>query len=64
MAGARADRALAAGLVVVDPEVALVAARSQNEQAQKQLSDLQRLGKEQALKSAQGQKLSADNEWC
>ena len=39
-------------------EVALVAARSQNEQAQKQLADLQRLGKQEALKSAQGQKLS------
>ena len=44
-------------------EVALVAARSQNEQAQKQLSDLQRLGKEQALKSAQGQKLSAEGKY-
>jgi HlyD family secretion protein len=41
-------------------EVALVAARSQNEQAQKQLADLQRVGKEQALKSAQGQRLSAE----
>ena len=39
-------------------EVALVAARSQNEQAQKQLADLQRVGKEQALKSAQGQTTS------
>ena len=38
-------------------EVALVAARSQNEQAQKQLADLQRVGKEQALKSAQGPKV-------
>lgn len=36
-------------------EVALAQARSQNEQAQKQLADLQRLGKEQALKSASGQ---------
>ena len=44
-------------------EVALVAARSQNEQAQKQLADLQRLGKEQALKSAQGQKLSAEGKY-
>ncbi len=44
-------------------EVALVAARSQNEQTQKQLSDLQRLGKEQALKSAQGQKLSAEGKY-
>jgi multidrug efflux pump subunit AcrA (membrane-fusion protein) len=41
-------------------EVALVAARSQNEQAQKQLADLQRVGKEQALKSAEGLKLSAE----
>jgi HlyD family secretion protein len=41
-------------------EVALVAARSQNEQAQKQLADLQRVGKEQALKSAEGQKVSAE----
>jgi HlyD family secretion protein len=44
-------------------EVALVAARSQNEQAQKQLADLQRLGKEQALKSAQGQKMSAEGKY-
>jgi HlyD family secretion protein len=44
-------------------EVALVAARSQNEQAQKQLADLQRLGKQQALKSAQGQKLSAEGKY-
>jgi HlyD family secretion protein len=44
-------------------EVALVAARSQNEQAQKQLADLQRMGKEQALKSAQGQKLSAEGKY-
>ena len=36
-------------------EVALAQARSQNEQAQKQLADLERLGKEQALKSASGQ---------
>jgi HlyD family secretion protein len=36
-------------------EVALIQARSQSEQAQKQLSDLQRLGKEQALKAASGQ---------
>lgn len=36
-------------------EVALVQARSQNEQAQKQLADLNRLGKEQALKAASGQ---------
>jgi HlyD family secretion protein len=44
-------------------EVALVAARSQNEQAQKQLADLQRVGKEQALKSAQGQRLSAEGKY-
>jgi multidrug efflux pump subunit AcrA (membrane-fusion protein) len=44
-------------------EVAFVAARSQNEQAQKQLADLQRVGKEQALKSAQGQKLSAEGKY-
>jgi HlyD family secretion protein len=44
-------------------EVALVAARSQNEQAQKQLADLQRLGKQQALKSAEGQKLSAQGKY-
>jgi HlyD family secretion protein len=36
-------------------EVTLIQARSQNEQAQKQLADLQRLGKEQALKAASGQ---------
>jgi multidrug efflux pump subunit AcrA (membrane-fusion protein) len=44
-------------------EVALVAARSQNEQAQKQLADLQRVGKEQALKSAQGQRLAAEGKF-
>jgi len=44
-------------------EVALVAARSQNEQAQKQLADLQRVGKEQALKSAQGTRLSAEGKY-
>lgn len=44
-------------------EVAVVAARSQNEQAQKQLADLQRVGKDQALKSAQGQKLSAEGKY-
>jgi HlyD family secretion protein len=44
-------------------EVALVAARSQNEQAQKQLADLQRVGKVQTLKSAQGQKLSAEGKY-
>jgi HlyD family secretion protein len=36
-------------------DVALAQARSANEQAQKQLADLQRLGKEQVLKSASGQ---------
>jgi HlyD family secretion protein len=41
-------------------EVAFLQARSQNEQAQKQLADLQRVGKEQALKSAQGSLSSAD----
>ena len=44
-------------------EVALVAARSQNEQAQKQLADLQRVGKEQALKSAEGQKQSFEGKY-
>lgn len=44
-------------------EVALVQARSQYEQAQKQLTDLQRLGKEQALKSAQGSRLSAEGKY-
>jgi HlyD family secretion protein len=41
-------------------EVALIQARGQSEEAQKQLADLQRLGKEQALKSAQGSRLSAE----
>ena len=44
-------------------EVAFVAARSQNEQAQKQLADLQRVGRDQALKSAQAQKLSAEGKY-
>jgi HlyD family secretion protein len=44
-------------------EVALAQARSQNEQAQKLLTDLQRLGKEQALKSAQGSRLSAEGKY-
>jgi HlyD family secretion protein len=44
-------------------EVAFVASRSQNEQAQKQLADLHRVGKEQTLKSAQGQKLSAEGKY-
>jgi len=44
-------------------EVALTQARGQYEQAQKQLADLQRLGKEQALKSAQGSRLSAEGKY-
>ncbi|HEY8713850.1 MAG TPA: efflux RND transporter periplasmic adaptor subunit [Candidatus Acidoferrum sp.] len=44
-------------------EVALVAAKSQNEQAQKQLADLKRLGQEQAIKSAEGQKRSAEGKY-
>jgi HlyD family secretion protein len=44
-------------------EVALAQARSLNEQAQRQLADLQRLGKEQALKSAQGSRLSAEGKY-
>jgi HlyD family secretion protein len=44
-------------------EVALVAAKSQNEQAQKQLADLHRLGQEQAIKSAEGQKRSAEGKY-
>lgn len=44
-------------------EVALAQARSQNEQSQKQLADLQRLGKEQLLKSAQGSRLSAEGKY-
>ena len=35
-------------------DVALAQARSQNEQAQKQLADLQRMGKQQMMKAAQG----------
>jgi HlyD family secretion protein len=41
-------------------EVALIQARSQYEQAQRQLNDLQRLGKEQTLKTATGQLSAAD----
>jgi HlyD family secretion protein len=41
-------------------EVALTQARSQNEQARKQLADLQRLGKDQLLKAAHGTKDSAE----
>lgn len=44
-------------------EVALAQARSQNEQAQRQLADLQRLGKEELLKSAQGSKESAEGKY-
>jgi HlyD family secretion protein len=44
-------------------EVALAQARSLNEQAQRQLSDLQRLGKEQALKAAQGSRMSAEGKY-
>jgi multidrug efflux pump subunit AcrA (membrane-fusion protein) len=44
-------------------EVTLAQARSQNEQAQKQLADLQRIGKEQLLKSAQGSRLSAEGKY-
>jgi len=40
-------------------EVALLQARSQNEQAQKQLADLRRVGQEQSLKAAQGSRESA-----
>jgi len=40
-------------------EVAFLQARSQNEQAQKQLADLQRVGKQQTLKSAEGSRTSA-----
>ncbi|HYL87110.1 MAG TPA: efflux RND transporter periplasmic adaptor subunit [Candidatus Angelobacter sp.] len=42
--------------------VALAQARSANETAQRQLTDLQRLGKEQALKSAHGSRLSAEGQ--
>jgi HlyD family secretion protein len=44
-------------------EVALAQARSQNEQTQKQLADLNRLGKEQALKSASGQLAAAKGKY-
>jgi len=44
-------------------EVALAQARSQNEQAQKQLADLHRLGKEQLLKAAHGTKESAEGHY-
>jgi multidrug efflux pump subunit AcrA (membrane-fusion protein) len=44
-------------------DVALAQARSASEQAQKQLTDLQRLGKEQALKSASGQRSAAEGKF-
>lgn len=44
-------------------EVGLAQARSQNEQAQKQLTDLMRLGKEQTLKSAEGQLSAAKGKY-
>ena len=44
-------------------DVALAQARSVNEQAQRQIADLQRLGKEQALKSAQGSRSSAEGKY-
>jgi len=44
-------------------EVALAQARSQNEQAQKQVADLHRLGKEQGLKAALGTKESAEGHY-
>jgi HlyD family secretion protein len=44
-------------------DVALAQARSQNEQAQKQLADLQRMGKEQLLKAAEGTKESAEGHY-
>jgi HlyD family secretion protein len=44
-------------------DVALAQTRSQNEQAQKQLADLQRMGKEQLLKAAEGTKESAEGHY-
>jgi multidrug efflux pump subunit AcrA (membrane-fusion protein) len=44
-------------------DVALAQARSANEQAQKQLADLQRLGREQLMKAAQGGKESAEGHY-
>jgi len=44
-------------------DVALAQARSQNEQAQRQLADLLRLGKQQALKSAGGQLSAAKGKY-
>ena len=43
--------------------VALAQARSQSEQAQKQLADLQRLGKDQMMKAARGTKESAEGHY-
>lgn len=44
-------------------EVALAQARSQSEQAQKQLADLQRIGKEQGLKAAHGSRESVEGKY-
>jgi HlyD family secretion protein len=44
-------------------DVSLAQARSANEQAQKQLADLQRIGKQQALKSAGGQLSAAQGKY-
>jgi HlyD family secretion protein len=44
-------------------EVALAQAKSQNEQAQKQLADLRRLGQEQLTRAAQGTKESAEGHY-
>lgn len=44
-------------------QVALIQAKTQNEQAQKQLTDLQRIGKENLLKVAQGGRLSSEGKY-
>jgi HlyD family secretion protein len=44
-------------------DVALAQARSQNEQAQKQLVDLKRIGNDQLMKAAQGTKQSAEGHY-
>jgi HlyD family secretion protein len=44
-------------------EVALAQVRSANEQAQKQLADLQRIGKQQTLKAAGGQRSAAEGKY-
>jgi HlyD family secretion protein len=44
-------------------DVALAQAHSQNEQAQKQLTDLRRLGKDQLMKAAEGTKQSAEGHY-